>query len=142
MGTLSQLLALPACFLLLGLLRGDCRHLLTALLRRLSVMTGAHDAARVELMKRFSPGAACGFMDSVQRRAAIAREDGRRKNAGPASGGESRSAGRRDAVVAGSAATATWRRAAARPAAPQLAFAAGPAARGRRFALHSVIGSP
>src|SRR6266498_1560371 len=103
MVTLYQLLALPACFLLLGLLRGDCGGLFTALLRRLAVLTGAHDAARVELMKRISPGVACGFVDSIPRRdSVVAPEKDRRKCAAPGPAWESRSSGTRDVLIAGS----------------------------------------
>ena len=52
MGTVCQLLALPACFLLVGLLGGGCRSLAVSLLRRMGTLMGADDAARVELLKR------------------------------------------------------------------------------------------
>lgn len=44
MGTVRQLLALPACFLLVGLLGGGCRPLLLSLLRRVGRLMGAEGA--------------------------------------------------------------------------------------------------
>jgi hypothetical protein len=143
MGTLCQLLALPACFLLLGLLRGDCGHLFTALLRRLAALTGADDAARFELMKSFSPDAACGFVDSVQRRdVAAARKKGWRKGAAPESAAaDVRCSGAND-VVAGSGIGAKRRPFASRLVATRSSGIAGDETQSRRFALRSVIGSP
>jgi len=143
MGTLYQLLALPACFLLLGFLRGGCGHHLASLLRRLAVLTGARDAARVELMKRFSPGVACGFVDSIQRRdSVVAPEKDRRKGAAPGPAWESRSSGTRDVLIAGSGTGAKGRPPASRRVAPLPSGIPGYAFHGRRFALRSAAGSP
>lgn len=142
MGTLYQLLTLPACFLLLGLLRGDCRSLLAALARRLAVLVGAEDAARFELMKCFSPGVSCGFMDSMRRRDLVVAEENSRRKAAPGPGGESRYRGAADAVVAGSGSGAAGRRSLAPPVAARTFGSAGSGTRGRRFVPGPVIGSP
>ncbi len=143
MGTLYQLLALPACFLLLGLLRGDCGGLFTALLRRLAALTGADAAAHVELMKSFSPGATCAFVDSVSRHdVVVARKKARRKGATPTSFADARAPGARDVVVAGSGIGTKWGSSASRPATAQSSGIAGDLRRGRRLVLRSVIGSP
>lgn len=68
MGTVCQLLALPACFLLVGLLGGDGRSFVLSFLRRVGNLMGADEAARVELLQRFSPPVPSGFAGSVQRR--------------------------------------------------------------------------
>jgi hypothetical protein len=143
MGTLYQLLALPACFLLLGLLRGDCGHLFTALLRRLAVLTGADDAARFELMKTCFSGAVCGFVDSAPYGdVAAARKKGRRKGAATGAAADVRSPGAGDAVVAGSGIGTKWRPSVSRGVAMRSSGIAGNGPRDRRFALRSVIGSP
>jgi hypothetical protein len=142
MGTLYQLLTLPACFLLLGLLRGDCRSLLAALVRRLAVLVGANDAARFELMKCFSPGVSCGFMDSMRRRGLVVAKENSRRKAAPGPGGESRNCGATDALFAGPGNGATRRRSLAPQAAARTFGSAGSGTRGRRFVLGSVIGSP
>ena len=142
MGTLYQLMALPACFLLVGLLRGDCRHLVASFARRIAVAIGADDAARVVLMKRFSPGAACGWIDSVQRRDGVITTEKRRgRCAAPGQSGGLRSSGVHDAVPMASGIGVQSRNAAARPGILRLSANTGTARPGRPFALRSAIGS-
>jgi hypothetical protein len=142
MGTLYQLMALPACFLLLGLMRGGCRHLVASFVRRIAVLMGADDAARVELMKRSSRGAACGSVDSGQRRDGVAaRELGRGRCAAPGPSGGLRSSSVRDAVLMASGIDVQSRNAAARPGILRLSAITGTARRGRSFAMRSAIGS-
>jgi hypothetical protein len=142
MGTLYQLMALPACFLLFGLLRGDCNNLVASFVRRIAVLMGADDAARVELMKRFSPGAACGLVDSVQRRDGIVpREKGRGRCAAPGPSGWLRSGDGRDPVSTASGIGVQACNAAARPGILRLCANTGTARRGRPFAMRSAIGS-
>ncbi len=142
MGTLYQLLSLPACFLLFGLLRGDCRCLLASLARRLALLTGADDAARVELMKRFSPGIACGFMDSMRRRDGVAMRECSRRTTAPGAAAESRYRGAADGIVGAPGIGANPRRSAAAPVAVQRVGSAGLCLRSRRLALRSGVGSP
>ncbi len=71
MGTVCQLLALPACFLLVGLLGGgDGRSFALSFLRRVGYLMGADEAARAELLQRFPPHVPSGFAGSAQRRQA------------------------------------------------------------------------
>ncbi len=142
MGTLYQLLTLPASFLLLGLLRGDCGSLLVALVRRLAVLVGADDAARFELMKCFSPGVSCGFVDSMRRRDLVVAKQNSRRKAAPGPSWESRYRGAADAVVAGPGSGATRGRSLAPPVAARTFGSAESGTRGRHFVLGSVIGSP
>jgi hypothetical protein len=81
MGTLCQLLALPGCFLVIGLLRGDCRSLVLSFIRRVFRLTGADNSARAELLRRSSPGMAGGVVEDNGRRTALARGRGAKKHA-------------------------------------------------------------
>ncbi len=68
MGALRQFLALPAGFLIVGLLHGDFGQALAVLVRWIAQLIDVQEAARAELLLRPPPGLACGLMDSVQRR--------------------------------------------------------------------------
>jgi hypothetical protein len=87
MGALRQFLALPAGFLIVVLLHGDCRQALAVLARWIAQLIDVQEAARALLLLRPPPGLAWGFMDAVRPRPRGPASRRKRVLAVPAPGG-------------------------------------------------------